>query len=562
MTKKDIVTKPKLNNEQQLAFQKAMSGKSIFLTGNAGTGKSFVLREIIKALKTNGTRVLVSAPTGIAAVNVNGITLHSLLHVTPKTNLMQLPDTEAQRWACQLFSQYMTLIVDEISMCGVDLFSYMIKSIQFAEKMNHIHVQLILVGDFSQLPPVYNRKEQKIMYEHFNSIFAFGSQLWKKSHLETIMLKKIIRQDQPEFMQALNEIRIGYSGAVNWINQNCAKKPIDNAITICGKNATAESINKTALNRDAGVKFKFIGKRDNKFSKSAMPTEEQVSLKIGSRIMVVANNNESDVFNGQMGTVTEVRIDNRSFDKLGEIKAKPIKRFHLNSNKNVDFSLPYKREILFDDFAFLRNQKIASHIFISYDLAHLNKQDDLIIADANKDDNVFVTIETDDGIEHVLTWHSWDVYTYESDKKNVKKTFMGRFTQLPLRLGYAITIHKSQGQTYTKANLIPEIFSDGQLYVALSRVTDIQNLYIGEEIQPYMVKTSNDVVQFYQQLFGKPVIKPLQYSQVQQNASVKEQQTSILVNKERLPFFNWLNQLNDQQLENVKILVKTAWKLK
>lgn len=562
MTKKDIVTKPKLNNEQQLAFQKAMSGKSIFLTGNAGTGKSFVLREIIKALKTNGTRVLVSAPTGIAAVNVNGITLHSLLHVTPKTNLMQLPDTEAQRWACQLFSQDMTLIVDEISMCGVDLFSYMIKSIQFAEKMNHIHVQLILVGDFSQLPPVYNRKEQKIMYEHFNSIFAFGSQLWKKSHLETIMLKKIIRQDQPEFMQALNEIRIGYSGAVNWINQNCAKKPIDNAITICGKNATAESINKTALNRDAGVKFKFIGKRDNKFSKSAMPTEEQVSLKIGSRIMVVANDNESDVFNGQMGTVTEVRINSRSFDELGEIEAKPIKHFHLNFNKDIDFSLPYKREILFDDFAFLRNQKIASHIFISYDLAHLNKQDDLIIADANKDDNVFVTIETDDGIEHVLTWHSWDVYTYESDKKNVKKTFMGRFTQLPLRLGYAITIHKSQGQTYTKANLIPEIFSDGQLYVALSRVTDIQNLYIGEEIQPYMVKTSNDVVQFYQQLFGKPVIKPLQYSQVQQNASVKEQQTSILVNKERLPFFNWLNQLNDQQLENVKILVKTAWKLK
>lgn len=562
MTKKDIVTKLKLNNEQQLAFQKAMSGKSIFLTGNAGTGKSFVLREIIKALKTNGTRVLVSAPTGIAAVNVNGITLHSLLHVTPKTNLMQLPDTEAQRWACQLFSQDMTLIVDEISMCGVDLFSYMIKSIQFAEKMNHIHVQLILVGDFSQLPPVYNRKEQKIMYEHFNSIFAFGSQLWKKSHLETIMLKKIIRQDQPEFMQALNEIRIGYSGAVNWINQNCAKKPIDNAITICGKNATAESINKTALNRDAGVKFKFIGKRDNKFSKSAMPTEEQVSLKIGSRIMVVANDNESDVFNGQMGTVTEVRINSRSFDELGEIEAKPIKHFHLNFNKDIDFSLPYKREILFDDFAFLRNQKIASHIFISYDLAHLNKQDDLIIADANKDDNVFVTIETDDGIEHVLTWHSWDVYTYESDKKNVKKTFMGRFTQLPLRLGYAITIHKSQGQTYTKANLIPEIFSDGQLYVALSRVTDIQNLYIGEEIQPYMVKTSNDVVQFYQQLFGKPVIKPLQYSQVQQNASVKEQQTSILVNKERLPFFNWLNQLNDQQLENVKILVKTAWKLK
>ena len=562
MAKKDIVTKPKLNNEQQLAFQKAMSGKSIFLTGNAGTGKSFVLREIIKALKTNGTRVLVSAPTGIAAVNVNGITLHSLLHVTPKTNLMQLPDTEAQRWACQLFSQDMTLIVDEISMCGVDLFSYMIKSIQFAEKMNHIHVQLILVGDFSQLPPVYNRKEQKIMYEHFNSIFAFGSQLWKKCHLETVMLKKIIRQDQPEFMQALNEIRIGYSGAVNWINQNCAKKPIDNAITICGKNATAESINKTALNRDAGVKFKFIGKRDNKFSKSAMPTEEQVSLKIGSRIMVVANDNESDVFNGQMGTVIEVRINNRSFDKLGEIKAKPIKHFHLNFNKDIDFSLPYKREILFDDFAFLRNQKIASHIFISYDLAHLNKQDDLIIADANKDDNVFVTIETDDRIEHVLTWHSWDVYTYESDKKNVKKTFMGRFTQLPLRLGYAITIHKSQGQTYTKANLIPEIFSDGQLYVALSRVTDIQNLYIGEEIQPYMVKTSNDVVQFYQQLFGKPVIKPLQYSQVQQNASVKEQQTSILVNKERLPFFNWLNQLNDQQLENVKILVKTAWKLK
>lgn len=561
MTKKEIVTKPELNSEQQLAFQKAMSGKSIFLTGNAGTGKSFVLREIIKALKTNGTRVLVSAPTGIAAVNVNGITLHSLLHVTPKTNLMQLPDTEAQRWACQLFSQDMTLIVDEISMCGVDLFSYMIKSIQFAEKMNHIHVQLILVGDFSQLPPVYNRKEQKIMYEHFNSIFAFGSQLWKKSHLETIMLKKIIRQDQPEFMQALNEIRIGYSGAVNWINQNCAKKPIDNAITICGKNATAESINKTALNRDAGVKFKFIGKRDNKFSKSAMPTEEQVSLKIGSRIMVVANDNESDVFNGQMGTVTEVRINNRSFDKLGEIKAKPIKRFHLNSNKNVDFSLPYKREILFDDFAFLRNQKIASHIFISYDLAHLNKQDDLIIADANKDDNVFVTIETDDGIEHVLTWHSWDVYTYESDKKSVKKTFMGRFTQLPLRLGYAITIHKSQGQTYTKANLIPEIFSDGQLYVALSRVTDIQNLYIGEEVQPYMVKTSNDVVRFYQQLFGKPVIAPLQYSQVQQNTSSKEQ-ASISVNKERLPFFNWLNQLNDQQLENIKILVKTAWKLK
>ena len=104
MAKKDIIKKSELNNEQQLAFQKAMSGKSIFLTGNAGTGKSFVLRKIIKALKATGTRVLVSAPTGIAAVNVNGITLHSLLHITPKTNLMQPPNSETHYYFLLLFS--------------------------------------------------------------------------------------------------------------------------------------------------------------------------------------------------------------------------------------------------------------------------------------------------------------------------------------------------------------------------------------------------------------------------------------------------------------------------
>ena len=199
-----------MTNEQQRVFDAAMQGKSFFLTGNAGTGKSYVLKKIIEAFDDADENVYVTAPTGIAAVNVHGVTVHSLLGIMPSTNLLSGLDRGHQIKARSLFDEdHHILIMDEVSMCGVDLFVYMMKMIEYAELQNGFDMQIILVGDFSQLPPVYKQEDISLIEDKFGGLFAFNSLYWNEKRFQTFVLSKIIRQDNPAFTKALNQVRIG-----------------------------------------------------------------------------------------------------------------------------------------------------------------------------------------------------------------------------------------------------------------------------------------------------------------------------------------------------------------
>ena len=149
--------------EQQAAYDAITLGRNVFLTGNAGTGKSYVLEQAISQMDKNGHNYVAAATTGIAAFNIGGQTLHSILKIKPQI-LMGNPSSTSINNLRDLFTTDGTLIVDEISMCRLDLFEYLIKTIEAVEKANKVHIQLILVGDFFQLPPIVSRSESKTYY--------------------------------------------------------------------------------------------------------------------------------------------------------------------------------------------------------------------------------------------------------------------------------------------------------------------------------------------------------------------------------------------------------------
>lgn len=541
-----------LTDEQVQVFDAAMTGQSFFLTGNAGTGKSYVLNQIIEAFKDQKENVYVTAPTGIAAVNVHGATVHSLLGITPSTNLLVPVDNDHRLKALQLFDEdHHILIMDEVSMCSVELFAYLMQMINYAEKYYHFDMQIILVGDFSQLPPVYENEAVPIIKQKFGGLFAFDSNYWDGRHLQTFVLSKIIRQDNPAFTKALNQIRIGDSQGIHYINQNCAKKPQDKAITLTGTNKIASRINSSRLSEIEGITFRFVGERSSKFSQHAMPTDEELSLKIGARVMIVANT--SGAFNGEMGTVEGIVLDRQSYEDDKKVKsADDLARYRYLAKKAKQAWQKSK------DKRILVQAQLASQLIA---MAHNRRieeksSQDKVISVVYPMDDVEVYVRSDEDHElKVFGWHQWTSYKYAKEGRRIKKQIAGTFVQLPLRLGYAITIHKSQGQTFTRCNLSPRIFADGQLYVALSRVTDVHNLYLTYPITKDMVKASKEVISFYQWMLTKKGIGSLGIEKP--SVDVKE----ISIKSDRVKLITWLNQLDTDQFKIAQNLLRNALKL-
>lgn len=434
------------NSEQQQAYNTIMSGENVFLTGNAGVGKSYVLRQVIADLEYHGIMPYVAAPTGIAALNVNGITIHRLFKLRPTTNLFQAPVGKNLKVFYQLFNQAENvLIIDEISMCSAALFSYVMKGVAKTMEKKHCHIQIILVGDFSQLPPVVRRGslEDREMLNQYNGIFAFQSPIWNDLHFKNVILTDIVRQNEPDFTKALNQIRVGNPEGIDFINQNAVAKPIDQAITLCGTNRTANSINSKKLAELDTKAFTFTATASPRFPKNAKPTLDDLTIKVGARVMTVVNNETEDntYFNGSIGTV--VSINPRGF--------------HLGNT----FIAPEGTD-----------QNKANHY-------------------------PQITVHLDNGDFVTISWHTWEVYGYAQDGNgDMQRVKVGEFTQLPIKLAYAITIHKSQGQTYDAVNFDPQIFADGQLYVGLSRVKSIRGLHLIKPLTKYMVRTAKPVEEF------------------------------------------------------------------
>lgn len=411
-----------LNKEQKEALEIMESKANIFLTGNAGTGKSYLLNTFIQNAQAAKKKILVTAPTGVAAINIGGSTIHRAFKVPidpigPDTNI-KVPS---------VVEEADTIIIDEISMVRADVFYYIYCVITSAEKIAKKKIQLIVVGDFFQLPPVMTRTDRRILEQMWNYDFeegyAFATKTWQKLNFRNITLTTTIRQKDPIFSEILNAIRQGSYYGVKNLQQMASKEWQKEAIYLCGTNNEANEFNEKKLDELKTKEHIMYATIKGRVNKNDKPADDILKIKEGARVMSVVNDFNGKYQNGSMGNVTKI------------ISSKKIK------------------------------------------------------------------IKFDNGNECTVEPYTWEVVEYDIFQGELQKNVIGTFTQFPLKLGYAITIHKSQGQTFEKININPKCFCEGQLYVGLSRCTTLSGLYLNNVyVNPRWLQTSAKVISFYKSL--------------------------------------------------------------
>lgn len=425
------------NHLQQYTFNIMKAGYNVFLTGDAGTGKTYLLRNYINEQRSNGKNVMVCGPTGAASLHINGATIHNqfkinvgpvVKHPIDDNVLAELINTDI-------------LIIDEISMCRVDVFeyvaSYILEANKYRKRYNKHTIQLIVSGDFFQLPPIITKYDKEILDKYYGhdvgNGFAFNSKFWKIFGFKIAILTEIVRQDNKEFVQELNKLRVGDKSSIYYIMNNCSKAPIPDAINLYGTNDSAVRKNIDELNKIDSDLWTIEAEIFGAAKITDTNADMTLALKVGARVMSIVNkvdeNSKQFIYsNGSLGTV-------------------------------------------------------------------------VAISDG------YVTVEFDNGNIESIGVYTWEVYRYSIDEstKNSKipklvTEKIGEVHQYPLKLAYAVTIHKAQGQTYDSVNISPYTWDCGQLYVALSRVRDINNLFLRYEIQPEYSVTSLNVISFYNEI--------------------------------------------------------------
>ena len=437
--KNDIV----LNGEQEAALKLMMSGVNVFLTGEAGTGKSTLVREFIRRCERD---CVVLAPTGIAALNARGTTIHSQLMLKPGLlNPLALePLTDGNRR--RVLRSARTVIVDEISMVRSDLFCAMdarLREIASGENKSRPFGgrQMILVGDFMQLPPVLGSAEERTFIdERMGGPFAFQTDLWAAAMFRTVFLRTTHRQSGDTlFRTVLGNLRHGnFEAAAKVLNNHCIGEKTFSVppVCLCTTNREAKSVNEAARKSVKGASRAFVAQVSGNFPESEFPAEPRLDLAVGARVMVLCNQRneegELECVNGDMGAV-------------------------------VDFG---------------------------------------------SDEDPSVEVRLDTGKTVTVAPHTWEkcVYTQVDNptvqSPTVRQEVVGKYRQMPLRLAYAITIHKSQGLSLdcVLLRLGRGCFDHGQLYTALSRCRTLAGLQIDRRLVPEDLIVDDAVVEFYSTL--------------------------------------------------------------
>lgn len=411
---------PELNLGQQFAMDALDSGRNVFLTGDAGTGKSFVLNEFLRH-HCEGKNVVACAPTGIAALNLyRGSTIHRAFKINPSS--LFSPD-EVPKTAAAI-NEADVIVVDEISMCRCDLFDRIARSIRAAEKRRARKrgpVQLIVVGDFMQLPPVMKSEDRGHLLEWYPGLrdgWAFEARYWDAFEFVPVLLTQVVRQDDPEFVRQLSLARKGDAACLPYFNARVVKKAPKDVLQVVPTNRKADAVNGRAL---AGIPRQrpvlFEARSAGSVKDGDKPAPDELTLKVGARVMATVNDSEPDSYqNGSLGTVTAIG----------------------DSSVEVDF-------------------------------------DEVGPCTVGK--------------------HTWsvlrpEVLTGPDGIKTVREEVVGEYTQIPLKLAYAATVHKSQGQTFDRVHVDPECFDAGQLYVALSRCRTIEGLTLSAPINKRRLRCS------------------------------------------------------------------------
>ncbi len=425
------------NHELQLAWDFVNHTKRhIFLTGKAGTGKTTFLHRL-KAKSPK--RLAVVAPTGVAAINARGVTIHSFFQmpfgpILPDGSQFKIKRDFKQKFSkkkIDIIKSLDLLIIDEISMVRADLLDAID---QVLRKYNHRNkvfggVQVLMIGDLQQLSPVVKQQEWDLLKNYYQTPYFFSSKAFQQANAVNIELKNIYRQEDPVFINILNEVRN------NQLSKESAKllneryipdfnpKPDEDYVLLTTHNYKAEKINREKLDNLSGKTYYYHAYIEGKFPENAYPNDEKLALKKGAQVMFIKNDSsfEKRYYNGKIGRISYI------------------------DDKNIYVKCP------------------------------------------GDDTDIEVSRET------------WENITYDINPQTqqIEEKPQGSFSQIPLRLAWAITIHKSQGLTFDKAIIDAELsFAHGQTYVALSRCKTLEGLVLKTPIQPEAIINDSRVKNF------------------------------------------------------------------
>lgn len=433
-------------------FQDAWSvlrktNRSIFLTGKAGTGKSTFLKYICANTRK---KHVVLAPTGIAAVNVGGQTMHSFFKIPFKPLLPDDPDisniTRLRKMLrytkekVKLIRELELIIIDEISMVRADIIDFVDRVLRvFSGNMREPFggKQLLLVGDIFQLEPVVTHDTRDILRHYYKNFFFFNARAFNQISLVAIELRKIYRQSDNDFISLLDRVRVNRAtnADIARLNQRCDPNyqeiNDDFAITLATRRDTVDSINDEHMQALRTPEYTFVGKVEGDFPDNSLPTALRLALKEGAQVIFIRNDKEGRWYNGTIGKVTRLN-----------------------------------------------------------------------------DGEVYVMLEN--GKEMEVLPELWEnmQYTYNEKEKKVEEKVLGTFYQIPIKPAWALTVHKSQGLTFNHVviDFVGGAFTGGQTYVALSRCTSLEGITLLKPLSERDIIVNMAVVEFSKQFNNRQIL--------------------------------------------------------
>ena len=454
--------------------------QSVFLTGKAGTGKSTFLKYVCQHSKK---KHIVLAPTGIAAINAGGSTLHSFFKLPFYPLLPDDPNFSLKGGKLHSFLKYPAehrkliknielVIIDEISMVRADIIDFIDKVLRvYSQNMREPFggKQLLLVGDVYQLEPVVKNDEREIINRFYHNPYFFSARIFQEMELVSIELTKVYRQTDKVFVNVLDHIRTNTAGAADLqllntrYNVPLKQKENDLYITLATRRDTVDYINEQKLAGLPGESTVLKGEIHGEFPENSLPTLMELEVKPGAQIIFIKNDQEKRWVNGTIGTISGI-----------------------------------------------------------------------------SDDGILYVI-TEEGKEFDVRRESWSNirYRYNEEEKKIEEEELGTFTQYPVRLAWAITVHKSQGLTFS--NVIIDfsggVFAGGQTYVALSRCTSLEGICLKREITRGDIFVRPEIVSFAKQFNNKQAI-----DRAMKQAQADIQYTSAVKSFDKGDFPEFLNQ--------------------